>query len=322
MANDLSSFMNTVSAAFTDLSRTLRPHAAFLSAVHINPTPATPLPPNETVKVNLVSIDGDPVDALTDPPTVKDVDTTPTSLKLNRLVTIPWRMDDYDIMRVPDSPGLLDKAVQEVGMKIVETVNGYLAALFTTTTFNTAGNTTQTLTPTAGASMSVAQIAALRRVLTERKIPINDRGNLFIITHPAIYERWLSDDEFAHASVLGDVWASDLRDNGELRPQFNFLPLEDPQSVVSGTTPDFTYQTAMFHRDSAVLVNAMLPRPMDGTAVTYASFFGLPVRITAKFNQNIGSTGGAYTTFMAECLVGAHAHRKPFCAIHTTVLDS
>lgn len=322
MPNDLASFMNSVASEFNDLTKNLRPHAAYLSAVHINPTPSTPLPPNETVKVNLVTIDGDAVNALTDAPSLKDVDTTATSLKLDKLASIPFKFSDYDIMRAPDSPGLIAKTVEAAGLKIVEFINDAVADLFTTTTFNTAGNTTRTATPTAGPEITATELAKLRTVLSTRKIPIADRGNLFIITHPEIYGRWLTADDMAKASTLGDEWSSNLRGNGELRPQFNFLPLEDYQAPVSGTTPEFTYQTAMFHRDAAVLVNAMLPPPPAGTAVSYASMFGLPIRITAQFNQNLGATGGAYTSFLVECLFGIHAHRKPFCAIHTTVLDA
>ena len=60
--------MNTVANRFTEsVSFTLKPHAAFLSAITINPTPET-MPPNRKVVVNLLSLSGGGVNALTDAP--------------------------------------------------------------------------------------------------------------------------------------------------------------------------------------------------------------------------------------------------------------
>jgi len=322
MANSLSSAMNIIAARMNALSDNLRPHAAYLSAVHINPTPEQPISPNDTVKVNVIDVEGSVVDALTAAPSVQDVNLTATELRCNKLATKVFKISNHELLRLADSPMVLDKAFEYVALEIVEKVNSDLSALFTTTTFDTSGNTTRTATPTAGAEITADELGTLRTVLSSRKIPINARGDLFIIAPPTIYGKWLNDDDFAKASSVGDEWASALRSNGSLQPIWNFLPLEDPQSPVAGTTPDFTYQTAMFHRNAAIVVNGQLNQPPDGTAASFTSMFGLPMRITAQHQMNIGATGGSYTAFMVECCYGVYAHRKNHCAIHTTVLDT
>ena len=320
--------MNTVANRFTEsVSFTLKPHAAFLSAITINPTPET-MPPNRKVVVNLLSLSGGGVNALTDAPEYRNVVTAGTELELNDYYSLPFQFTEVEMMQIISYPDLFDKTLQEIAMDVLSYANNRAAAKFTTTNYNTAGNTTRTATPTDGAEVTLNEIGALRTTLSTRKVPINDRGNLFIITHPIIYGKWVTSDDFAKASSLGDVWASTLRDNGELRPQFNFLPLEDPQAPVAGTTPEFTYTTAMFHRSAQIMVTAPLPKPVDGTQSfnimvptgTPGGF--IPVRITAQHKQGIGATGGSSTSFLAEAYMGFHVHRKPMCAIHETVLDA
>lgn len=328
MANDLASFMTYMSDRFTEkLSFALRPQAAFLSAIYINPTSET-LPPNRKVTVNLASIDGDGVDALTSAPAIRNVDTTGTELELTKLWSLPFSFSEVDMARAWDSPALMDNTLEQVAIKALTYANAQVSALFTTTNYDTSGNTTRTATPTAGAEMTLEEIGALRTVLATRNVPLNDRGNLFIITHPTIYGKWQTDSKFGYASTVGDEFASRLRYNGSIPPIFNFLPLEDAQAPVSGTTPDFTYTTAVFHRASAIMVSAVLPRP-GGIPTSYLTIpLGnepgqvLQIRVTADFNQNIGATGGSKTVFLAEAFMGFHVHRKNLCVLHSTVLDT
>lgn len=328
MANDLASFMTYMSDRFTkELAFALRPQAAFLSAIYINPTAET-MPPNRKVTVNMASIDGDGVDALTSAPAVRDVDTTGTELELNKLWSLPFTMSEVDMARAWDSPALLDNVLEQVAIKAITYANAQTSALFNTTNFNTAGNTTRTATPTAGAEVTLEEIGALRTVLSTRNVPLTDRGNLFIVTHPIIYGKWNTDSKFGYASTVGDEFASRLRSSGNLPPIFNFLPLEDGQAPVSGTTPEFTYTTAMFHRASAIMVSAVLPRPADAATSYLTIPLGnksgqvLSIRVTAKFDQNIGATGGSKTVFLAEAFMGFHKHREELCVIHSTVLDT
>jgi hypothetical protein len=326
MSNTLTTFMNTVANRFTEsVSFTLKPHAAFLSAITINPTPET-MPPNKKVVVNLLSLSGGGVNALTDAPAYRDVTTTGTELELNDYYSLPFQFSEVEMMQMISYPDLFDKTLQEIAMDVLSYANAKAAAKFVIANYDTAGNTSRQVVNTAGADVTLNELGALRTVLSTRKVPINDRGNLFIITHPIIYGKWVTSDDFAKASSLGDVWASTLRDNGELRPQFNFLPLEDPQVTVSGTSPNFTYSTAMFHRSAQIMVTAPLPKPVDGTQSfnimvptgTPGGF--IPVRITAQHKQGIGATGGSSTSFLAEAFMGFHVHRKPMCAIHRTIL--
>lgn len=331
MANDLASFMTYMSDRFTkELSFSLRPQAAFLSAISINPTSET-LPPNRKVTVNMAAIDGDGVDALTSAPAIRDVDTTGTELELTKLWSLPFSFSEVDMARAWDNPALMDSTLEQVAIKAITYANAQTAALFTTTNFDSTlggtANTTRTSTPTAGADMTLAEVGAMRTVLATRGVPLT-RGDLFAITHPIIYGKWTTEAGFASASNIGDEWASRLRSTATVGVTQNFLPLEDAQVPKSGTSPDFTYTSAFFHRAAVIMVSAIMPKP-DSVPTAYLTIpLGdkrgqvLSVRVTAQFSQNIGATGGSKTVFLAEAFMGFHVHRPELGVLHTTVLET
>lgn len=318
MPNDFSSFMNTVAARFSELTDNLKPHAAFLSASYINPTPEQPLPPNETVKLNLVDVDGSVVNHISNSTSTANVNTTGTSIQLNDMPTKTFRVTSYEAARVADNPALLDESIKVVMTQMLEYINGKLSALFTTTNFNTAGNITGTGTGAAADAVTLADITSMWSTLAARKIPITDVGNCFIVTHPLIYGKWLESTDFTKATSIGDEYASNIRTNGNLFPLFNFLPLFDYQAPVSGTSPNFAYTSAMFHRRATVCQFAFPEKPMDGTMYRYTSFAGIPILLTAQYNENHGSSGGPYNQLTVRTLAGYQVFRKDHCVLHTT----
>lgn len=322
MANDFATYMNTVAARFTELSAHLQPHAAYLSAVYMNPVPEDPMPPNATVKINLVDVAGDVVNAITTAPGTKDVTTTATELSLDDMPTKSFTVSSYESARVADNPALIDMAISKVMIQMIEYLNAKVAAKFVIGTFNTAGNTSSSVTNTNPAKVTFAEFVTLRKVLSARKIPLAERQNLFVIGHSEIYHQWLQDDNFIKVAAISDRKAGELRDSGVIQPQYGFQFLEDPQSVVSGTSPNFTYSTAAFHRNACVFAAAPLEPPAGSVNFRYANVMGIPVLLTFSYDENLGATGGPFNRITVRTLCNVKEHRKDHCVIHRSILTA
>lgn len=320
MANDFTTYMNTVAARFTELSQHLQPHAAYLSAVYMNPVPDTPMPPNAKVRINLVDVDGSVVNALTTAPGIKNVTTSATELELDDMATKPFSITSYEASRVADSPALVDQAISKVMIQMLEYLNAKIAAKFVIGTFNVAGNTSSSVVNTNPAKVTFAEFTNLRKTLSTRKIPLADRQNLFVIGHSEIYHQWLQDDNFIKVASIGDMKTSQLRDDGVIQPQYGFRFLEDPQSVVTGTSPNLTYSTAAFHRNACVFASAPMEPPMGIVNYRYASVMGIPVLLTFGYDENLDSTGGPFNLITPRILHTVKEHRKDHCVIHRSIL--
>ena len=318
MANDFSTFMNTVAARFSDMTAYLQPHAAFLSATTMNPIPQEFKQFNDIVKLNIGAVGGSVVNHATTAVTTADVTTSATNIQLNNIPTKTFKIGTYEASRLADSPGLLDETFKIVMTQMIEYLNGQIASLFTTANFNTAGNIAGTGTGAAADVVSHADVSAMWGTLTARKVPVTDRGNTFIVTHPYIYAKWLDDADFTKATSIGDEYASQMRTNGNLFPLNGVLPLFDSQAIVTGTSPNLGYTTAMFHRRATITQFAIPQPPADGRAFRYTNVMGIPFLIVPFYDTNLGSTGGASNQFTISTLYNTIPFRVDHGVIHTT----
>jgi hypothetical protein len=318
MPNDLSNLMNTVAYRFTDLTAYLKPHAAFLSAVTINPVPPEFKQVNDVVKLNQLAVDGDVVDHQSSTITTANLSTTPTNIQLTKTPTKTFKIGTYEASRLADSPGLLDESFSIVITQFLEHINGILAGLFTTTNFNTTGNIPGTGTGATADALSHADATALWSTLATRKIPVTDTGNVFLITHPYIYGKMLDDADYTKATSIGDQYASQMRTTGSLMPINGMYPIFDSQAPTSGSGASIAYTSAAFHRRAVVAQFATPEPPMNGLAYRYANVFGIPLLIVPNYDTNLGSTGGAFNSFTVSALWNAIVFRKDHCVLHTT----
>lgn len=316
----LTTFMDTVSGRFTELSAQLRPHLGYLSAVYRNPIDPQPVSPYSKVKIPLASVDGSVVNALTGAPGINAIATTATEVELDNLATKPFALNSYDATRVSDSPALLDEALEATMIQMLESINAAIAAKFLIATYSTTGNTSSSVVNTNPAKITYDEFVTLRKVLSTRKIPISDFGKMFMVCHSEIYHNMMKDDDFITTTYAGDQPTSDLRRTGALPPIHGIIPIEDPQSVVSGTDPNFTYSTAMFHQKACILAAGKLAPPMDNANWRYVDLMGLPVLLTFRHDENLAASGGPSNIVIPRILYTVKEHRIDHCVIHRSIL--
>ena len=321
MPNDFSAFMNTVAARFSGLTDYLQPHAAFLSATTMNPIPSDYKEVNDIVKLNIGNVAGSVVDHNTTSITVADASTTATNIQLTKIPTKTFQIGTYEASRLSDSPGLLDETFKIVMTQMIEYLNAQIAGLFTVGNFavTTGGsNIVGTGTGATADAVSHADVSAMWGTLTARKVPVTDRGNTFIIAHPLIYAKWLDDADFTKATSIGDEYASQMRTNGNLFPLNGVLPLFDSQAPTTGTSPNLSYVTAMFHRRATITQFAIPQPPADGRAYRYTNVMGIPFLIVPEYNTNLAGTGGASNRFTVSTLYNTIKFRDDHCVLHST----
>lgn len=318
MPNDLTNLMNTVAYRFTDLTAYLKPHAAFLSAITINPVPPEFKSVNDVVKLNQLNIDGSVVDHQSSTISTVNLTTTPTSIQLTKTPTKTFKIGTYEASRLADSPGLLDESFSIVITQFLEHINGIIAGLFTTTNFNVTGNIAGTGTGDAADVLTHSDATKLWSVLASRKIPVTDTGNMFLVTHPYIYGKMLDDADYTKATSIGNEYASQMRTTGSLMPVNNMLPVFDSQAPTTGSGATISYTSAAFHRRAVIAQFATPEPPMNGLAYRYANVFGIPILIVPNYDTNLGNTGGAFNSFTLSALWNAIPFRTDHCVLHTT----
>ncbi len=316
MPNDISTLLNAVAARLgTEITALLRPQAAYLSAITWNPIPKETKAVNDVVKLNIVDTDGTVVDHMASSLTAGNIDRTPTTIQLTKMPSRQINLSSYEISRLPDSPALLDEVLKAEAIKFIKYFNADVASLFTTTNFDTSGNTDRSATTGADA-VSYAQLTNMWTVLATRNIPVYEPGNVFAIAHPVIYGGWLQDADFTKASSVGDEYASQMRSQGQLFPINGMLPIWDSQAPTTGST---SYITAAFHRRAVVCQFAKPPAPLSQNVThKYTQVMGIPMLLVYEYSSNGGSSGGAKNTLTISTLWNRAVFRKDHCVLDIT----
>jgi len=313
--NTITNLVNTVAARLgTEITDQLRPHAAFLSAITMNPVEPEVKSINDIVKLNIIGVDGSVQDHQTTALTTGNILPVPTSIQLNKTPSRVVDLTSIEISRLPDSPGLLDETLKTVMIDFIRYFNTSISALFTVGNFDTAGNSDRSAT-TGADSVSRAQVTNLWTQLATREIPVTELGNVFLIAHPFIYGQWLDDADFTKATSIGDAYASRMRTNGELMPINGMLPLYDSAAPTTGS---LSYTTAAFHRRAVVAQFAYPPKPMGNVEWQYTNVMGIPLLIVTEYNTNHGASGGAKNTITISGLWDRMVFRKDHCVLDRT----
>lgn len=318
MPNTFTTLLNTVAARLnTEITAQLQPHAAFLSAITMNPVEPSIKSVNDIVKLNIFAISGSVTDHITGSLTTGEISTTPTSIQLNKVPSRTIDLTSIELSRLPDNPGLLDEALKVVMIDFIRYFNTSIAGLFTVANFDVTGNSDRSAT-TGADSVSYAQVTNLWTQLATREIPVTDTGNVFLIAHPSIYGQWLRDDEFTKASTIGDAYASRMRSQGGLFPINGMLPLYDSAAPITTSAPNTSYTTAAFHRRAVVAQFAYPPTPMGNVEYRYTNVMGIPLLLVTEYDTNTANSGGAKNKLTISGLWDRMVFRKDHCVLDRT----
>lgn len=318
MPNTFTNLLNTVAARLnTEVTAQLQPHAAFLSAITMNPVEPEIKAVNDIVKLNVFAVSQNVTDHITGALTTGEISTTPTSIQLNKVPSKTIDLTSIELSRLPDNPGMLDEALRVVMIDFIRYFNTSIAGLFTVGNFDTAGNSDRSATTGADA-VSYAQITNLWTVLTQREIPMTDTGNVFVVTHPVIYGGWLGNEDFTKATSIGDQYASTMRSSGGLMPINGMLPLFDSAAPTTTSGQNLSYTTAAFHRRAVVAQFAYPPTPMGNVEYRYTNVMGIPLLIVTEYDTNTANAGGAKNRMTFSALWDRMVFRKDHCVLDRT----
>lgn len=318
MANTITNFLNTVAATVqsTKFTQDLAPHAAFLSCTTLNPVEPTVKAVNDVVNIPMPTLSGSWVDHQSSTLTAGDIANTPIAVTLNKTHSRVVKLTSHEISRMPESPALLQRTIGIALLELLDTCSTAIGAQFTTTNFDVTGNTNRTAT-TGEDYITRAQLVNLWGVLAARKIPVNDTGNLFAVTHPTIYAKWTNDADFTKADTIGERYASAMRTSGNLVPINNLLPLYDSQAPT--TLSGASYTTAVFHRNATWAQFAYPEAPLSNAMdYRYTVFNGIPVLMVLTYDTNHGATGGAFNTLTMSTLWNYGVGRKNHAVLDLT----
>lgn len=318
MPNTFTTLLNTVAARLnTEITAQLQPHAAFLSAITMNPVEPTIKAVNDIVKLNIFAVSGSVQDHITTSLTTGNISTTPTSIQLNKVPSRTIDLTSIELSRLPDNPGMLDETLKVVMIDFIRYFNTSISSLFTVGNFDTAGNSDRSA-ETGGDEVSYAQITNLWTQLVNREIPVTDTGNVFVIAHPTIYGKWLQSEDFTKASTIGDAYASQMRSSGGLFPINGMLPLYDSAAPTTTSGQNLSYTTAAFHRRAVVAQFAYPPTPMGNVEYRYTNVMGIPLLLVTEYDTNTGASGGAFNKMTISGLWDRMVFRKDHCVLDRT----
>lgn len=318
MANTITNYLNTIAATVksTQFTRDLAPHAAFLSATTLNPVEPTVKRVNDVVNIPLPTLSGGWVDHQSSTLSAGNISSDKIAVTLNKTPSRVVELTSQEMSRMPESPELLRRTIGIALLELLDLASSSIGALFTTANFDVAGNSNRS-TSTGEDYVSRSILTNLWGTLADRKIPVNDTGNLFAIAHPSIYAKWTNDADFVKADTVGERYVSDMRTTGNLVPVNNLLLTYD--SEVPTTLSGASYTTPVFHRNATWAQFAYPEAPLASSVdYAYTLFMGIPVLMVYTYDTNHGATGGAKNVLTMSTLWNYGVGRKNHAVLDLT----
>lgn len=256
MANNVSTFYQTLVAAFNDAAATLVGKTKFLESVFkdidskaasIGQTINIALPASSTSNVSDLGV-GDF--------TLNDISAGTASVVFNKHPGGAFIIRSFEQYNSPEQirTGFLDSLIKGVA----ESINADIASLVTAANFNqypTIGSSTPGIIDKASMTLAMGYLG-------QGKIPVNDVGNFFLFANPFAYYQMTGDQFWTANTQIGDVKAGSIRTMAQLGQQFGAdtdfdqqMPVTDAvqagtvavtngSAAVVGTSTTFTSLTA------------------------------------------------------------------------------
>lgn len=303
MANSYTGFLLTLASAVDDASKALVGPNNLIKTVKrdVRPIPAAPY---STVNVSYPASSLTVSNLTSGALTLSDVTATPVAVALDKHPSTGFALPDYDTIRMMDASMAREMFVDEAIKKMLDTINGYLAALIT------AGNFSQVVSGATGDTVTYAEFLSAWDTLVAAKTPVKDEGNMFFMMHNTVYKNTFAQADFIQASYVGDQLAGPARRTGNLGMLMGIIPDYDlDMPVATGV-----YTSLVYHRNAMCLV-ARPPESENALGVEQivAFYDGIPIRITIGYSQLSFQKQLTFDTFC-----GVKVIRATFGCRHTT----
>jgi hypothetical protein len=283
MANQISSFFQTLVAAASEASQVLVGTTALMDAIYQDYSP-TEAATGQTLNIAIPNPVSSEVENIgTNDPTFSDVEFTTEPIVFNQHPQFGYKINDFEQYNSPQSIRnlMVDPAIKG----IAEWVNNYLAGLLNSA--NLAFNGTISTT---GSSISPAQVISGWTNLVNQKVPVMDSANMSLIMAPQVYGNALQNNSFTQESIVGLPIAFQARTGGQLREIYGAMSKYDQQMPTTGTVGSYTYTSVLMHRWAIAAAYRPLPKPDPKVSeFTYIDWKGLPIRIT--FGYSVEKSG-------------------------------
>lgn len=275
--NPTTGLFQTLVAAAATASKNLVFSNAMLDCVYLDYQPITP-DPYTALTVNIPTVsEGDVVDIGAGPLQPTDTAHSTVTINFDKHDSTSWVIKSWDKIRTPADLARL--YIQPRTEALLRKVNRRLVSQVNATNFNA-------YAAIAGAGADTfqrADLAAAWRNLAAAGVPVEDAGNMFLVSSPLAYSNMLADTNFFQESIVGVEAAVKATQRATIAPQFNTRIRWDPQfaPVNAGKEPGL-----FFHRYAIAMVTADMPASgsPDVHELTFFPRPNVPVQLQVQYS--------------------------------------
>ncbi len=252
MPNSTTNLFQTVVAAASAASESLRFKNAFVDAIYwdYQPVVATPY---TTLNVIVPTVnEGSVVDIQTGPIQPTDYSYNPESITLNKNFSVSFIVKSWDQIRTPVD---LQRIFLQPNMEaLLRKINRTIVGLYNSTNFP--NYTLFTGTSGTSGDFTRGDIGTAWQNLANAGVPVEDRDNMFLLVEPFSYAAMLSDQNFIYQYIVSDDAAIAAQQQAKLRAIFGASVLWDQQMVAFNSGH---YPAVLQHKYAVAAVTANPP---------------------------------------------------------------
>lgn len=239
--------------------------------------------------------------------TLQTPSSTAATITLSNMPEVSFPVHDFNQARA--NPNMIKNAYIEPALKaLADYANGLMGARFVAATYNS-------YSPVASAAartLTKSQLKAARIALRNAKVPVDDRGDMFLVMPPELYEVMLNDDDFSKREIVGEDQATSARQRAKVLDQFNTTILPDIKMNVATQM-----NSALFHRWAIGAAIRPLEIPQGVSAKgAYMMWRGIPIRVMIDW-----SIVKKAWILSFDFLIGLTTLRKECCQIIYSALS-
>lgn len=227
MANALNAFVERLIAAAGDYNAATVGQLSYLDAVYMD-VRSEVARNGQTITVNFPDF-GPLTDIGVGDLVISDVNAGSFDLTFSEHPCGAFKVADFE--QYVTAPDIKEKFLDPMYKRAAEYINGRIAGLITPTNFNV-NPVIQAAKP---GQIAVQDQLNAWNVLANQKVPLENAGDLNLLTHNDVYRNLLGDSQWTQESLVGVMIAQQARERAQLRPAFNFLPRWDQQAPRTAT---------------------------------------------------------------------------------------
>lgn len=251
MANSTSGMFQTLVAASSLATQSLRFQNAGIRSIYLDHQPNATFQPFTTLNVLIPTVnEGDVENIGAGPLQPKDTTHNNVSITLDFKESTSFSIQSWDQVR---TPARLNELFMQPKLEgLLRKVNRRVMNLLTSTNFNTYTK----ITGGSDDKFSRAELATCWANLDNAGVPTDDANNLVFLTDPIAYANMMSDTAFFQESIVGVEASVRATQRAMIAPQFNATIRRDQQMPIESAGKKMGI---MMHRYAVAMVIPSMP---------------------------------------------------------------